>query len=184
VLGWHKERADFSAGVGIYAPTGDFEFGANDNVGLGMWTFELFGGTTVFLDRAKSWNLAAVASWETHGEKEGSDQQVGDIVTLEGGLGKSFAEGAVNVGVAYFGQWKVSSDDFGSELTSDLAALLELDDHRVFGAGPEISFPIVAKQRLIASVSARYLFDFGSRSTTEGDTLYVGFTFPFGGSGS
>ena len=40
-LGWHRARSDFLAGVGIYAPTGDYEFQGDSNSGLGMWTFEL-----------------------------------------------------------------------------------------------------------------------------------------------
>jgi hypothetical protein len=53
-LGWHKQRADFVAGLGVFAPTGRYEAGADDNLGLGMWSFELFGGTTLYLDKAKS----------------------------------------------------------------------------------------------------------------------------------
>ncbi len=29
---------------------GRYEDGADDNTGLGMWSFELFGGATVFFD--------------------------------------------------------------------------------------------------------------------------------------
>ena len=97
-LGWHTERADFIAGLGVYAPTGRYELGANDNLGLGMWSFEVFGGTTVYFDEAKSWHVATTAYYETHTEKEGSDIKVGDILTFEGGLGKSFMQGALSVG--------------------------------------------------------------------------------------
>jgi len=34
-LGWHTSRADFTAGVGIYAPTGSYDPEAEDNLGLG-----------------------------------------------------------------------------------------------------------------------------------------------------
>ena len=93
-LGWNTDRADFLAGLGIYAPTGEYEAGGDSNRGLGMWTYELFGGTTVYFDEAKSWHFAAFAAYETHGEKDGTDVRVGDILTLEGGLGKSFMDGA------------------------------------------------------------------------------------------
>ena len=68
------------------------------NLGLGMWSFEVFGGTTVYFDEAKSWHVATTAYYETHTEKEGSDIKVGDILTFEGGLGKSFMQGALSVG--------------------------------------------------------------------------------------
>jgi hypothetical protein len=31
-------RVDLTAGYGFYAPTGRFELGATDNIGLGFWT--------------------------------------------------------------------------------------------------------------------------------------------------
>ena len=176
-LGWHTKRADFSAGVGLFAPIGKYEDGAQDNTGLGMWSFEAFAGTTVHLDEKKSWNLALTAFWETHSDKKDSDQRVGDILTLEGGLGKAFAQGAINLGLAYFGQWKLSQDDFGLAVPAGL----DIGKHRVFGAGPEVTLPIVANKKLIALVTARYVFDFGAKSTTEGDTLVVALTFPLGG---
>lgn len=175
-LGWHKERSDYTAGLGVYVPIGKYEDGADDNVGLGMWTYEVFAGATFYLNPAKTWNLALTAYWETHSEKEDSSQQVGDILTLEGGFGRSFAEGAINVGVAYYAQWKLTDDDFGVELPAGL----DIGKHQVFGVGPEINLPIVAKQKLIAMLTARYLFESGAESTTEGDTFMLGLTFPVG----
>ncbi len=175
-LGWHRGRADYMAGLGVFIPTGRYEDGADDNVGLGMWSYEVFAGATWYLNPAKTWNLALSAYWETHSDKEDSDQQVGDLLTLEGGLGRSFAEGAINVGVAYYGQWKLTDDDFGVELPAGL----DVGKHQVFGFGPEINLPILAKQKLIAILSARYLFEFGAESTTEGDTFFLGLTFPVG----
>jgi hypothetical protein len=103
-LGWTTPRADFIAGLGVFAPTGEDEAGGDSNRGLGMWSYELFAGTTLYFDEARSWHFAATAFYETHGKKEGTDIRVGDILTLEGGLGKSFMQGAANVGIAYYGQ--------------------------------------------------------------------------------
>lgn len=175
-LGWHQERADYTAGLGLYVPIGRYTDGADNNTGLGMWSYEVFAGATWYLDAARSWNLALTAFWETHSEKEDSDQKVGDLLTLEGGFGKSFVDGAINVGVAYYGQWKLSRDDFGFRLPIGS----NVGEHQVFGLGPEIVFPIAAKQKLIALFTARYLFEFDAESTTEGDTLFVGLTFPVG----
>ena len=113
ILGWNKAQADFTAGLGIYAPTGEFEAGGDSNRGLGMWSYEIFGGTTLYFDEARTWHFAATAFYETHGEKDGTDIRVGDILTLEGGLGKSFMDGAANAGIAYYAQWKLTDDDFG-----------------------------------------------------------------------
>ena len=176
-LGWHRERADFIAGIGIFAPTGRYADGADDNTGLGMWSFEVFGGTTVFLDDAKSWHFATTAFWETHTEKENSNQKVGNLLTLEGGLGKSLKEGAITLGLAYFAQWKLSEDDLEIAGAEDVP----LNKHRVFGVGPELTFSIVRKEKPIGFINLRYLTDFGAESMTEGDTFTLAITFPFGG---
>jgi hypothetical protein len=175
-LGWHTSGADFMAGLGVYAPTGEYRAGGDNNLGLGMWSFELFGGTTVYLDKAKSWHFAATAFYETHTEKEGTDIEVGDLLTVEGGLGWSFLEGAANVGVAYYAQWKVTNDDLGIDL--ELPVDLPIGKHRVYGVGPELTFPIATKKKLIGFLNARYLWETGARTTLEGDTFVFTATFP------
>ena len=82
-LGWKLDRADFIAGLGVFAPTGEYEVGGDNNRGLGMWSYELFGGTTVYFDEAKSWHFATLAAYETHGKKDDTNIRVGDLLTLE-----------------------------------------------------------------------------------------------------
>ncbi len=165
-LGWHMDRADFSAGLGFFAPTGNYEPGGSDNTGLGMWSFEFFAGTTLYFDEAKSWHFAATAFYETHTEKEDTDITVGDILTLEGGLGKSFMDGAVNIGAAYYAQWKITGDDLGS--ANELLDGRSLGKHQVYGIGPELVLPIATKKKFYGSVSARYFWEFGAESTIKG----------------
>ena len=110
-LGWQIPRADFSAGLGIFAPTGKYEPGGDENLGTGMWGFEVFAGTTVYFDKAKNWHFALTAFYETHTEKKDTNIRVGDVMTIEGGLGRSFLQGAANAGVAYYAQWKLTNDD-------------------------------------------------------------------------
>ena len=109
-LGWHTPRADVSAGLQLYIPTGRYEPGGDDNLGKGMWTYEPFVGTTVFFDEKKTFSLATTAYWEIHGSKEDSDVKVGQILTLQGGLGKSFLGGGLIIGAAYYAQWKLTED--------------------------------------------------------------------------
>jgi hypothetical protein len=176
VLGWNTERADFTAGLGIFAPTGEYKAGGDSNRGLGMWSYELFGGTTVYFDESRTWHFAATAFYETHGKKDGTDVRVGDILTLEGGLGKSFMGGAFNVGVAYYAQWKISDDDFGPGFTLPDGPLL--DRHRVYGIGPEVTIPLASKNTLYGFLNLRYFWESGARSTFEGNTFLVTFSFP------
>lgn len=176
-LGWHTDRADYTAGIGVFAPTGRYEADADDNLGLGMWSFELFAGATLYLDQARTWHFATTAFYETHSEKKDSDIRVGDILTLEGGLGKSFMDGAVNAGIAYYAQWKVTDDDFGS--AGDLLpAGFTPAKNRGFGLGPEITIPLASKSKLWGLLNARYFWESGNRSTLEGEAFVLTLTLP------
>ena len=59
-------RADYVAGYGLFVPTGRYEAGATDNVGLGMWSHEIQGGVTANLDAAKRVSVATTACFEMH----------------------------------------------------------------------------------------------------------------------
>jgi len=177
-LGWHKDRADYNAGVGIYAPTGRYDATADDNLGMGMWTLELFGGGTWYLDEAKSWSFATTASYEFHSKKEDSDIRVGQILTLEGGLGKSYMDGAVVVGLAYYAQWKVTDDKFPGDL--DLLPGL-IGKNRAYAVGPEVTLPLATKKTLWGFLNLRYLWEFGVRNSVEGNAFVATLSIPLGG---
>jgi hypothetical protein len=170
-LGWHLEQVDYMAGLGLFMPTGRYESGADDNIGLGMWSLEIFAGATYFFDEEKTWHASTLAFYETHTEKEDSDVEVGDILTFEGGAGKSFMGGAINVGGSYVAQWKVTDDDFGGLIPTG-----SVGKHQIFAAGPELSVPVFATEQVAGLLGARYLWDFGSESTTEGGMFLVTFT--------
>jgi hypothetical protein len=174
-LGWRTQHADFVAGLGLYAPTGRYTAGADDNLGMGMWSFEISGGTTVYFDDAKTWTFATTAFYEIHSEKDGTDVRVGDILTLEGGLGKSFMDGAASVGISYYAQWKVTDDDLGGFVPPD--QLDFIGRNRGFGIGPEVTLPLASKNKFYGVVNLRYLWESGVRSSVEGDILALTFTF-------
>ena len=69
-LGWHRKRADVTAGFQFYAPTGTYERGGSENIGKGMWTYEPFLGTTVYFDEKRTVSFATTAYWEFHGDKK------------------------------------------------------------------------------------------------------------------
>ena len=186
-LGWHTPHADVNTAFGLFAPTGRYTAGASDNIGKDMWSYELSAGTTVFFDPNKTWSLATSAYWETHTQKinrnvtiGGKPSQtgvtVGDLLTLEGGFGRTFLMGAASVGLAYYAQWKVTDDDFGIPVNPPGGPLL--GKHRVYGLGPDLTIPIATKSKLIALLNVRYFWETGARVKTEGDTLVITTTFP------
>jgi hypothetical protein len=105
-------------------------------------------------------------------EKNNVDIKVGNILTLSGGLGRSFLKGAANAGVAYGAQWKVTHDS-----GTDIPAFVPITNGRVFGVGPEIDFPVFAKGQNLGLVSFRYLWPIGPNAALGGRTLSVSFTF-------
>jgi hypothetical protein len=188
-LGWHLPRADVSTGFAFFPPTGRYEPQGDSNLGRGMWAYELSAGTTVYLDEKKSISLSTTGYWETHSKKEGtgnvnvgrftlSGVKVGQLLTLEGGVGKSFLEGAATFGLAYYAQWKVTGDSFG---IASLPVAPEREKHRVYGFGPDVTIPLATKSTLIALVNVRYFWETGAELKTEGQSLVVTATFPVPG---
>jgi hypothetical protein len=186
-LGWHSSKADVTTAFGFFAPTGRYTAGASDNLGKGMWSYELSAGTTLYFDEKKSLSVATSAYWESHTKKSGSgsvaggnvaltNAKVGQLLTLEGGVGKSFLEGAASVGLAYYGQFKLTQDDFGLPLGIDGGRLV--GKHRVWGFGPDVTLPVATKSKLIALVTLRYFWETGARVKTEGQTFVATATFP------
>jgi hypothetical protein len=155
-----------------------------------MWSYEVSGGTTLYLDEGRSLSVATTAYWETHTKKDGelrienatvTDVKVGQLLTLEGGVGKSFLHGAASVGLAYFAQWKLTSDQMSLSPSLLPGSAPDLDKHRVFGFGPDVTIPIATKSRLIALVNARYFWETGAELKTQGQTLMLTTTIPIGG---
>ncbi len=175
-LGWHTKRADFVVGYSLFLPTGKWEVGGDDNTGLGMWSNDFQAGTTLHLDDKHQWSFSTLGTYEIHSDKEDTDLKVGDILTVEGGLGRSFykikmmGETPVptlitNVGLVYYGQFKVTEDS-GPLLTP----LLEGRKDRVFGAGVEGSV-IIPKAGLVFGL--RVEPEFGARNRTQGWTFVL-----------
>jgi len=119
--------------------------------------------------------------FEIHSEKEDTDIEVGNILTVEGGLGRSWYEGALSVGIAYYAQWKLTEDTIEglNRLDPRLPSSLTLNRSRLYALGPEVNIPIIIKDKLISIITARYQWEFGARSTLEGETFNLFLNFPF-----
>ena len=178
-LGWHKPRADFTLGWSFFAPTGKYELNGSDNSGLGMWSNDFQAGTTLHLDAEHAWTTSLLATYEIHSHKEDSDVKVGDILTLEGGTGKTFykkVEGTpipriTSVGLAYYGQFKVNADTGGGPLADRL--LFGRKD-RVLGVGVEGSV-FLPKQKLLLGL--RVIPELGARNRTSGWTFLLSLAY-------
>lgn len=179
-LGWHFNQLDITASYGLYFPTGRYDVEAFDNTGMGMWTHELGAGTTVFFDENKNWHFSSLGYFEINSKKKDIGINVGNILTLQGGFGRSFFEGALQVGIAYYTQWKLSADKISLNTDIDILPdeiILE-NKHSVYALGPDVTLPVVIKDKLIALIVARYQWEFGAKSNLEGNTFNLIINFP------
>lgn len=175
-FGWHIKHADFTAWYGVFFPTGKFKPGGSNNSGLGMVSHELSAGSTIFFDKKKTWSFSALMSYELHEKKRHINIKVGDLVTVEGGFGKTFYKKVnnplpmiTNVGAVYYTQFKTTADS-GRAIPPNLAG----NKDRVFAIGPEFNI-FVPQVRM--TFAARYLPEFGARLRTQGQTIVISATF-------
>jgi hypothetical protein len=174
-LGWATKHADIITWYGLFAPVGRYTPGANDNRGLGMWSHELALGSTLYFNEKKTLHASALGAYEIHSKKKDSDVKVGQLLTIEGGVGATVKQ-ALNLGMAYYLQWKLT-DDSGL----GLPALVEgrLGKNHNFGLGPEASMvlPLSKDFSKLLVLDFRYLLETGTRLDTKGNILVFSATF-------
>jgi hypothetical protein len=166
VLGWHTSHADTTAAYAFWAPTGSGHYGFH------MWTNEIDLGTTLYPDSGKKWNISTMMYYDIPRQKNNADITVGNLLMLSGGAGRSFLQGAGNVGVAYGAQWKITHDS-----GTGIPAILPITNGRVFGVGPAIQTPVFAKGNNVGLVGFQYLWLVDPKTAFGGRTLTVSFTF-------
>jgi len=173
-LGWHNKRADFVFNYSLYLPTGKYELGASNNSGLGMYINEFSGGTTLFFNDKKTFHFSVLASYEINGKKKDTDIKTGDILSIEGGLGKTFycmnaektaPKGILNTGLIYYLQYKVSDDKIpvGS-------LILEPDKDHIGGVGAEINYFHIGSR---TNLGFRWVSEFGAVNRFQGNTFFI-----------
>jgi len=112
-----------------------------------------------------------LATLEIHSDKKDSGIKVGNILTFEGGLGRSLykkVDGTpipciTTIGLTYYTQVKASADSG----PLGLGLLQDRKDH-VFGIGAEGSV-FLPKQKLLLGL--RYVAEFGAINRTQGHTF-------------
>lgn len=173
-LGWTKPRADFIAAYALSLSTGRYEDGADNNTGMGMIGQELLFGTTVYLNKQRSVHAATLATFDFFSEKKDSETRVGDILNLEGGVGADFLKGGLTAGLAYYGTFKLTDDQFDAQVPPRLLP----DKNRVWGLGPEVTLALATKRAVYGFVTVRYQWELAARTSTEGAAWNILVTFP------
>jgi hypothetical protein len=165
-LGWKLSHIDIVAGYSFYAPTGRFAPRTGEGVGRGNWTHQLSLGSAVYIDRAKTWHISALASYDLNRRKRGIDLTRGDTIQFQGGAGKTLR--FLDLGLAGYGLWQVR-DDRGA----DLPAALRGARDRAFGLGPEVDITLA---RIRSRITLRYCHDVAVRARPLGQVIVIGLT--------
>ncbi len=173
-LGWHSKRADFVLSYQLYLPTGKFTAGASDNAGLGMFMNEFSAGTTVFFNDKKTFHFSLLAAYEINGKKKDTNIKTGDILSIEGGLGKTFylmnaektaPKGILNAGAIYYLQGKLSFDKIPVGNT-----VLEPAKDRIAGIGAEVNYFHIGSK---TSAGLRWISEFEAVNRFQGSTFFL-----------
>jgi hypothetical protein len=131
-------------------------------------------GTTVQLDRKEPVEFSLLATYGIHTRKRGTDITVGNVVTLEGGLGYPLYKKQkmkhpipIDVGIVYYAQFKVTPDKVNGAQRPVIQNLLAGHKDRVYGLGGELDY-FIPKAGLV--VGTHVLGELGARNRTQGVT--------------
>jgi len=145
-LGWHWQELDLLASFGIFAPTGKYNHGSNDNTGMGFWSFMPYTVASYRTERgifAKTPLLLMGAfRYEWHSEQDGHNFTPGDNYTIEWGVGLEVTA-KTSIGLNGF-FYRQSDDASGSDATPT-------SKYRADGVGASVAHsfgPIDANLRL------------------------------------
>ena len=145
------------------APTGRYETGADDNIGLGFWThqFQAFGYFFPFEHQATG--IMAGLTYELNGQIKDVDVTPGRRLSLDWGVSQYLAPW-FELGVQGAHNWQVT-DDSGSDVFWD-PTLHDKKNSLLFSAG---FWPW--EQRFY--VSAKYGFEYGARQRFKSNNLML-----------
>ncbi len=174
-LGWHNKRADFVFSYQMYLPTGKYDLGDSNNSGLGMFMNEFSAGTTLYFNEKKTFHFSALAAYEINGKKKDTDIKTGDILSVEGGLGKTFycmnaektaPKGILNAGLIYYLQYKLTED----KIPVGTGIIIEPEKDRVGGLGAEINYLHLSS---MTSAGFRWVGEVDAVNRFQGNTFFI-----------
>jgi hypothetical protein len=116
-LSWATEKFNWTAAYGFTAPTGRYEVGASDNLGLGFWTHQFQGFGYFFPVPDQSTAIVLGLTYELNGKVKGRDFNPGNRFSLEYGISQYLTE-RFEVGIQGGHNWQINEDK-GDEVVFD-----------------------------------------------------------------
>ncbi len=130
MLSWGSEKFDLTTGYLFVAPTGKYETGADDNVGLGYWSHIVQAAAYYYPQPEKSTAIMVMPSYEWHGNIKDADVKPGSRFILEYGISQYFSE-RLEITLQGGHAWQ-SGEDSGSGVYWDTRIK---DQMSIFGGG-------------------------------------------------
>jgi hypothetical protein len=163
-LSWAFKKGKIRAAYGFMPPSGAKRVTSN------YFGHQVSFGGTYHPDAHGLWQISAHSVWEFHHKKQNEDVTVGNNVTFEYGVGKTFVrnKGAqiYQVGLVGYAEFQLINDK-GTGVTP----LNGAGKDRVFAVGPEFDV-ILPKYKM--NFFARVEPEFGAHSRTQGITVMLG----------
>jgi hypothetical protein len=170
-LGWKRPGIwDVKAAYGFVAPTGKFDEEGSDTTTTDYWGHEFTFAATRTFGGPKLYQISVSTNLEFHHGKRHEDIKVGNNMTVEYGIGKTFIHNQgrqlIQVGAVGYAEFQLS-DDSGSEV----GPLNRGNEDYVFGLGAE--FGVIFPPSKF-NFFFRIIPEFGAHSRTEGFTFVMG----------
>ena len=128
----------------------------------------------MFFNDKKTFHFSALAAYEMNGKKKDTNIKTGDILSIEGGLGKTFymmnaektaPKGILNAGLIYYLQYKVSHDEIPAG-----TLLLEPSKDRVGAIGAEVNYFHIGCK---TTAGLRWVSEIGAVNRFQGNTFFL-----------
>ena len=153
-LSWSvNKKADVSFLYTIYAPTGRYETGADDNLGQGFWTHQI-QVPAYFYAMEQATALAIIPTLEINGKVKDADAKMGNRFSLEYGISQYF-NNWLEVELTNGHNWQIGKDS-GDDVWWTGTRFDGLDRKNTFSAGINV-WPVEG----ILQLRMKYLTDYG-----------------------
>ncbi len=130
MLSWGSETFDLTTGYSFVAPTGKYNTGADDNIGIGYWSHVIQAAAYYYPLPQKATAIMVMPSYEFHGKLKDADVKPGSRFILEYGISQYVSE-RFEVTIQGGHAWQ-SGEDSGSDVYWDTGVK---DQMSTFGGG-------------------------------------------------
>ena len=167
ILSWELRHFDFTVLYGFAAPTGKYNTGSDDNLGLGFWTHQFQGFTYYYPLPEKATAIMVGLTYELNGKIKDAEAKPGDRFSLEYGISQYLSE-RFELGIMGAHNWQVS-DDSGDDVYWD-AGFHDRKSTLDFSAGYW-----VWRNHLL--LSGKYGFDYGIRQRFKNNYVMLNLVY-------